>query len=42
MDTSLIYGQFVPVVILLVLTVMLYEAANSVDDDNMPKLPGKF
>jgi len=41
LDTSLIYGQYIPFVILMVLIVMLYEAANSVDDDHMSKLPGK-
>jgi len=41
MDTSLIYGQYVPIVLLCILAIMLYEAAGTVDDEQMSKLPGE-
>lgn len=42
MDTGLMYGEYIPVVILSIITFMLIEAGSNVDDDTMTKLPGKY
>ena len=41
MDTGLIYGQAIPIVILCIITIMLIEAGYNVDEETMLKLPGK-
>ncbi len=41
MDTGLIYGQYIPVVILSIITIMLVEAGGNVDENYMRKLDGK-
>ncbi|TRY78449.1 hypothetical protein TCAL_14392 [Tigriopus californicus] len=40
MDTGLMYGEYIPVVILSIITFMLIEAGSNVDDDTMTKLSG--
>ncbi len=39
-DTGLIYGQYVPILILMIINIMLIEAAGNVDDNTMIKLTG--
>ena len=41
MDTGLIYGQAIPIVIMSIITIMLIEAGGNVDEETMLKLPGK-
>ena len=39
MDTSLYLGEYVPIGIMFIVTVVLIEAAGSADETSMPKLP---
>ena len=41
MDSSLMLGVYIPIVVMFIIIIMLIEAAGSVDDTNMPKLPGR-
>ena len=42
MDTGLIYGQYVPIVIKTIVAIMLIEAGSNVDEETMSKLPGTY
>lgn len=42
MDTGLIYGQYLPIVVLSVVTIMMIEAGGNVDDEFMVKLAGEW
>ena len=42
MDTGLIYGQYVPIVIMSIVVIMLIEAGSNVDEETMSKLPGEY
>ena len=41
MNTGLIYGEFIPIAMFVIATIMLIEAGGNVDEDTMIKLPGK-
>lgn len=42
MDTGIIFGQMVPIVLFCITTVMLIEAGNNVEEKHMCTLIGKY
>jgi hypothetical protein len=42
LDSNLIYSEYTPICLLLIMTIMVVESANNVDDDSMPPLDGKW
>ena len=41
-SASLTLGQYVPIGVMFIITVVLIEAAGSADETSMPKLSSKF
>ena len=41
MDSKLMLGQYAPITLMVIITIMLIEAAGSVDESTMSKLPRK-
>ncbi len=42
MSTSLMFAEYVPYVVMIIMTIMMIEAAGSVDDNTMTPLPSDF
>ena len=41
-DSPLLFAQLVPITVMVVASIMMVEAAGSVDESNMTRLDGKF
>jgi hypothetical protein len=42
MSSSLMFAQYAPLVLMSIMTIMMIEAAGSVDNNTMTPLPGNF
>ena len=40
MNTNLVFAEYTPMVLLIIMTIMMIEAAGSVDTNTMTPLPG--
>ena len=41
MDRAIMFGQYIPIALMVIITIMLIEAAGSVDESTMTNLPRK-
>ena len=41
LDSNLIYGAYIPMGLIIILTIMLIESGKNVDDNSMPILNGE-
>ena len=42
MDKALMLGEYAPITLMVIITIMLIEAAGSVDESTMRKLPREY
>ena len=42
LDSALLFGQFVPIGVMVIMSIMLIEAGGTVDETTMSRLDGKW